>query len=165
MGARSDIWPNEHLSITPYVAEQFPEKFTSAECPIQVLAKERTFWEKAALLHEENCRPTDKPVKSRMSRHYSDLARMIEAGVGDVALGEMDLFDRVVEHRSIFFGYTWVNYEQMKPGAFKIVPREDRIPEWKADYQKTEEMFFEKPPSFEQVLETVAGFERRLNGH
>ena len=40
-----------------------------------------------------------------MSRHYSDLARMIEMGVGDAALGKMDLFDRVVEHRSVFFGY------------------------------------------------------------
>jgi hypothetical protein len=43
------------------------------------------------------------------------------------------------------------------------VPREDRIPEWKADYNQMEEMFFEEPPGFEKVLEVVRGFEERLN--
>jgi Nucleotidyl transferase AbiEii toxin, Type IV TA system len=116
MGARSDTWPNEQVRVHSYVAEHFPQAFAISGCEIQVLAKERTFWEKLSLLHEENCRPTDKPVKSRMSRHYSDLARMIEAGVGDSALSDMSLFERVVEHRSVFFSHNWVKYDEMKPG-------------------------------------------------
>ncbi len=163
MGARSDTWPNETLTVTPYVVEEFPKSFSTHACPAHVLAAERTMWEKAALLHEENCRPTDKPVKARLSRHYSDVARLIETGVGNKALKDLQLLERVVEHRSVFFAYTWVDYDQMKPGTFKIVPRESRIPEWKADYDKTREMFFEEPLPFEKVLETIVQFENRLN--
>lgn len=163
LGARSDPWPTEQLTVSPYVAEHFPNRFTIGRRPVQVLAKERTFWEKAALLHEENCRPSDKPIKPRLSRHYYDLARMIELGVDDSALDKIDLFDRVVEHRSVFFAHSWVDYETMKRGSFHIVPREGRESEWKKDYERTKEMFFSSPPAFEDVLKLVATFEHRLN--
>lgn len=66
---------------------------------------------------------------------------------------------------SVFFAYTWVDYEAMKPGTFQIIPREDRIADWKRDYDQTAEMFFQTPPAFAKVLETIAAFERRLNTH
>ncbi len=163
MGARSDTWPNQLLPVKSYVAQEYPARFDDAEALVQVLAVERTFWEKAALLHEENCRPTERPVKPRMSRHYSDLERILEKGLGDKVLADLQLLEKVVEHRSVFFAYTWVDYEQMKPGGFKIIPAEHRVAEWKADYKQTEEMFFQPPPSFEKVLKTIAAFERQLN--
>ena len=46
MGARSDIWPNQRGTVKPYVAEQIPKAFSISECHVQVLAAERTFWEK-----------------------------------------------------------------------------------------------------------------------
>ena len=56
--------------IQPYLAEAFPHLATGAAIPVRVLAAERTFWEKALLLHEETFRPADKPRKFRMARHY-----------------------------------------------------------------------------------------------
>ena len=64
LGARSDDWPHETRAIQPYVMEQFPALDTDATCLVRVLAVERTFWEKACLLHEETFRPADKPRKA-----------------------------------------------------------------------------------------------------
>ncbi len=52
-GARSDTDPSETPTIQPYLAEALPELFNSAAFQVRTLAPERTFWEKASLLHEE----------------------------------------------------------------------------------------------------------------
>ncbi|MEI6606581.1 MAG: nucleotidyl transferase AbiEii/AbiGii toxin family protein [Verrucomicrobiota bacterium] len=91
LGARSDDWPHETKTIQPYVTECFPALDPDAAFPVRVLAAERTFWEKACLLHEETFRPADKPRKIRMARHYYDLWCLLRAGVGDRALAETAL--------------------------------------------------------------------------
>ena len=63
LGARSDDWPAESCTITPYVAEALPQAIPNAAFFVAALAAERTFWEKAMLLHEETFRPADKPRK------------------------------------------------------------------------------------------------------
>jgi hypothetical protein len=37
---------------------------------------ERTFWEKATVLHSEYHRPAGQAIGDRFSRHYSDLAAL-----------------------------------------------------------------------------------------
>jgi len=64
LGARSDDWPHQEKPIQPYLAEVFPQLAMGATFPVRVLAAERTFWEKALLLHEETFRPADKPRKT-----------------------------------------------------------------------------------------------------
>lgn len=66
----------------------------------RTLAAERTFWEKAMLLHEETFRPPDKPRQIRMARHYYDLWCLITRGVAERAAADQPLFERVAEHRS-----------------------------------------------------------------
>lgn len=82
LGARSDDWPREVRSVTPYVAEQFPAAFTIPSCEVAVLEAERTFWEKATLLHSYCHCPLDKLIPPRLSRHYYDLALLIDHGIG-----------------------------------------------------------------------------------
>src|SRR5205814_4822425 len=72
MGARADHWPCETKTVTPYVAEQFPQGFREPSCTVKVLSVERTFWEKATILHAEFHRPPEKALPERFSRHYSD---------------------------------------------------------------------------------------------
>ena len=52
LGARSDDWPHETIAIQPYVLVLFPVLVRDAVLSARVLAAERTFWEKACLLHE-----------------------------------------------------------------------------------------------------------------
>ncbi|MCK9391269.1 MAG: nucleotidyl transferase AbiEii/AbiGii toxin family protein [Syntrophales bacterium] len=73
LGARSDTWPNESPFIRPYLADAFPAIFAIDKFTVQAVAPERTFWEKAMLLHEETFRSIEKPRKARLARHYYDL--------------------------------------------------------------------------------------------
>jgi hypothetical protein len=164
LGARSDDWPHEAKVIIPYVLEQFAALDAESSAPVRVLAAERTFWEKACLLHEETFRPGDKPRKLRMARHYYDMWCLLRAGVGERALADTALFQRVADHREIFFRYSWVDYSTHKPGSFRLVPRPAQLPAWKADYQAMlGPMFFGHAPTFEEILVVVGEFEKVFN--
>lgn len=164
LGARSDDWPHEEKFIQPYVLERFPAFDADGLFPVRVLAVERTFWEKACLLHEETFRPADKPRKLRMARHYYDLWCLLRAGVGERALANTALFERVAEHREIFFRHAWVDYTSHKPGTLRLVPPAKHLANWKADYQAMlGPMFFGDVPGFDQLLGAVAEFEQRFN--
>lgn len=164
LGARSDDWPHEVKSIQPYVIEHYPVFGPDAAFPVRVLAVERTFWEKACLLHEETFRPADKPRKLRMARHYYDLWCLLQAGVGDRALANTALFQRVAEHREIFFRYSWVDYSTHKPGTFRLSPPTEHLANWRSDYQEMlGPMFFGDTPTFEQMMRAAAEFETTFN--
>ncbi len=79
LGARSDHWPAEDRAVRPYAAEVMPEVFKQADCPVRSLSAERTFWEKATLLHAEAHRPAGKPIGDRLSRHYYDVAKLYQS--------------------------------------------------------------------------------------
>jgi len=164
LGARSDDWPHEEKSIQPYVIEHFPAFDPDGAFPVRVLAAERTFWEKACLLHEETFRPADKPRKLRMVRHYYDLWCLLQAGVGERALANTALFQRVAEHREIFFRHSWVDYSTHKPGTFRLSPPADHLPNWRRDYQDMlGPMFFGDTPTFEQMMTAATEFEKTFN--
>jgi hypothetical protein len=164
LGARSDDWPHEQKTIQPYVAELFPALVPDAGFSARVIAAERTFWEKACLLHEETFRPADKPRKLRMARHYYDLWCLLCAGVGARALVNQPLFQRVAEHREIFFRHTWVDYTTHRPGTFRLLPPEHHLANWRADYeQMLGPMFFGEVPTFDAILKVVGKFEREFN--
>jgi len=164
LGARSDDWPHETRVIQPYVTEYFPAFDPAASFTVRVLAAERTFWEKACLLHEETFRPADKPRKLRMARHYYDLWSLLRAGIGERALAEIHLFQRVAEHRELFFRFSWVDYTTHKPGTFRLSPPEAQRANWHADYQAMlGPMFFGTTPTFEEMMNAAAAFERMFN--
>ena len=50
-GARGDPDPSEILPLSPYIAEEFPDLMPSAQVKVPTLAVERTFFEKATILH------------------------------------------------------------------------------------------------------------------
>lgn len=65
--------PTERSSIRPYLAEQRPQLFSTPQTETITVRPERTFWEKATILHQEANRPSEKPMPSRYSRHYYDM--------------------------------------------------------------------------------------------
>jgi len=164
LGARSDDWPHLDRPIQPYLAERFPQIMPEGPFPVRVLAAERTFWEKACLLHEETFRPADKPRKLRMARHYYDLWCLLRAGVGERALADNALFQRVAEHRGIFFRYAWVDYTTHRPGTFRLSPPAVQLANWRSDYQAMlGPMFFGDAPDFDEIMRAVSEFEKTFN--
>ena len=164
LGARSDDWPAEPRRLVPYLAEALPEIAPDTGFSFRTLAAERTFWEKAMLLHEETFRPADKPRKLRMARHYYDIWCLIARGVAERAAVARDLFERVAEHRQVYFNWSWVDYETLRPGSLRLLPPEEHLASWRDDYRAmSSAMFFGKVPTFEEILEGVGDFERRFN--
>ena len=163
-GARGDGWPSEEKLLQPYVAEAFPQGVPDADVSVRVLAIERTFWEKATILHAEAHRRKEKPTPSRYSRHYADLAALADHEVGRLALKRDDLRARVVIHKQVFFPDKFAHYETAVPGTFRLVPDDYRLPDLELDYRDMRDMFFEEPPSWSQVIERLRRLEYEING-
>jgi len=163
MGARADHWPFETRAVTPYVAEEFPKGFREPSCTVKVLAAERTFWEKATILHAEFHRPADKAMPDRFSRHYCDLSELINKGVAASASAKLDLLARVAEHKSLFFKSSWAKYGEAMKGTLRIVPPDYRMKALQDDYGKMQQMFFGPPPKFDAMMGVLRNWESEFN--
>jgi len=161
-GARGDIEPNEEKEITPYIAEEFPELFDNPKCSVPTLAVERTFWEKATILHALY---HGSKMRDRMSRHYYDTYTLDIKGVADSALKNLPLLDQVVLNKSIFFKDNKASYETAKIGSLKLVPSDAMITELKADYKAMQEMFMKDAPDFDLVISTLQKLEEKINSN
>jgi hypothetical protein len=159
-GCRGDVWPTEQRTIRAYVAEQFPDLFGWAECPVRVLRPERTFWEKVTLLHA--VRHSGK-IPPRLSRHYYDVSRMYRHDVGRQAFADPGLLEAVVKHKSVFFREAAARYDLAVPGTLKIVPGAELERAVRRDYREMQEMFLGEAPEFEAVLSDVREVEQRVN--
>ena len=69
-GSLTDQRPAGKHAIRPWVAEEFPELLADFRCDLVALELERTFWEKATILHAEYHREAAKPIRDRFSRNY-----------------------------------------------------------------------------------------------
>lgn len=158
-GARSDPWPAHGVPIEPIIGTVFPALAIKA-IDVHVLAPERTFWEKAMLLHEERFRPEEKPRRARMARHYYDVFRLIDSGIADKAAADIPLFEQVAGHREIFFPVSWVDYGTLRPETLEILPKDTQVEEWQNDYVAMQgEMFSVAPPDFGVILQAVSRFQ------
>jgi hypothetical protein len=163
MGARADHWPCETKTVTPYVAEQFPQGFKEGSCAVKVLSAERTFWEKATILHAEFHRPADKPIPERFSRHYCDFYELIRKGVAKSAVEKPELLARVAEHKSLFFRSASAKYGEAVRGTLRIAPPEYRLKPLRDDYGKMQQMFFGEPPEFDSIIALLMQWESEFN--
>jgi Nucleotidyl transferase AbiEii toxin, Type IV TA system len=164
IGARSDHWPVLEESVTCYAAEAFPSVFKETGCKVRVLAAERTFWEKATLLHMWYYAPAEKKFRDRQSRHYYDVVRIYEHELGRAAVEDTELLLRVARHKEVFFPAAWARYAEAKPGTLRLVPPDVRLPELDQDYRNMREMIFGEPPTFEHLLNVLRAIERKVNG-
>ena len=149
--------------IQPWAAAEFPRQLEDFHCELVALKLERTFWEKATILHAEYHRTAEKPIRDRFSRHYSDMAALASHAITPIALSRHDLRQRVVDWKNRFFATSWARYELAVPGTFHVAPPEFRRTELKKDYQAMRDMFLNPPPSFEKILETLQLLENRIN--
>jgi len=164
MGARSDDWPAAEREIVPYAAKVFPEAFTIARSTrIPTLEAIRTFWEKATLLHAEYHRSPKSRPPNRLSRHYYDLFMLSRIEITNNALTQLDLLERVVKHKSLFFASAWASYETATPGGFHLLPAKHRIDDLRSDYKEMKAMIFGVYPEWDEIIEGLTGLERRIN--
>jgi Nucleotidyl transferase AbiEii toxin, Type IV TA system len=153
--------PSAPHMIRPYAADLFPELFADPACPVVAVAAERTFWEKATILHQQAHRTGVMPP--RYSRHYYDVHRLAQSPVKDAALHAVDLLRDVVEFKQRFYPCGWANYEQARPGTFKLMPSAPHRRDLEKDYDAMRMMIFGEVPQFTRIIEALAALEEEIN--
>jgi hypothetical protein len=161
-GSLTDQRPTGTHSVKPLLADAFSTFAEDCE-EVVALEVERTFWEKATILHAEYHRPLDQPVRDRFARHYSDLAALCQHPAKLAALHRLDLLERVAKFKARFFASSWANYKMAKPGSLKLSPPIEREVELERDYSKMEPMFIVSPPTFTEVLRVLGLAEQEIN--
>jgi len=157
--------PSEEKEIRPYAAEKFLHLFAQPSTIVSTVKAERTFWEKATILHQEAHRPPAGRFPSRYSRHYYDLYRLSRSPIRDKALAQLDLLQKVVDFKMKFYRSPWAKYEEAQPGGLRLSPPTERIADLRKDYQSMQPMLFGAIPGFEDILAELDALEKMVNNN
>lgn len=155
--------PSEDAAIVPYAADVVPFG-AELSTTVRTASAERTFWEKATILHQEANRPDGKAMPRRYSRHYYDMYRLGHSSVLGRAIAQPDLLERVVKFKEKFYRTPWAKLADAKPGTLRLLPPEDRLAELASDYASMRPMLFGGYPSIEEVVTYMAELEEIING-
>lgn len=155
--------PSEEATIAPYAGSVMPDGSEGFSTTVRTVSPQRTFWEKATIVHQEAMRPEGKRMPRRYSRHYYDLYRLGNSPVLEQALNDTALLARVVEFKEKFYRTPWARLSEAQPGSLRLVPPEFRIGELEADYRSMAPMLFGKYPMFEEIVRYMGDLEERVN--
>ena len=155
--------PSLIVEITPYIAEEMPNIFEQKSTQVLTVLPERTFWEKATILHREANRPITKAMSPRYSRHYYDLYRFTKTEYFKNALENKALLEKVVTFKKKFYRDSWADYDACLCGNFKLVPPDMRMTELRKDYIAMREMLYGVVPNFGSIIVALRELEQELN--
>jgi hypothetical protein len=155
--------PNEQRPIRSYLAEVLPSMVLDAECTVNVIKVERTFWEKVTILHAEAHRPENNPQPAGYSRHYYDVFRMARAKVKADALADLELLRAVVEFKNKFYYRGWARYDIAVPGSMKLIPAAHVMDQVRRDYDEMGFMIFGERPKFDDMMAGLGELEAEIN--
>ena len=90
-------------AFSPYAAELFPAPFKDPTASVRAITAERTFCEKVTILHALAQQDAEKAKRAKPARHYYDVYRLWEHGLGKAAAGDHQLLADVVRHKITFY--------------------------------------------------------------
>ncbi|MFW2356409.1 nucleotidyl transferase AbiEii/AbiGii toxin family protein [Hydrogenophaga sp.] len=163
LGTLTDQQPTEMHPVRPLLADAFPALFGDWNCSVTALALQRTFWEKATILHAEFHRPPESPTPDRYARHYFDMVRLLGHAQAATLLADKAQCDRVVDWKSRVFARGWARYDQARHGSFRLVPPQARQAALARDYATMRPMFISEPPPFAELMRRLTEAEYQLN--
>ena len=162
-GSLADQRPTGEHGIHAMIKDLAPGVFEDVDARVVALEIERTFWEKATILHAEYHRPAAKPQPARYARHYADFAALWRHPAALHARSQLDLLERVRQHKARFFASGWANYAAAVPGTLRLLPPESRWRELRADYAAMQPMFIGEPLRFSEILSILREAEQVIN--
>ena len=155
--------PSEMISIAPYVAEVMPNALRQQETRVLTVMPQRTFWEKATILHSEAHRNLSKAMPLRYSRHYYDVYQLSKTPYLESALQDRALLEKVIRFKEKFYRTGWSCYDDCLIGKFKLVPDNKRFAELKRDYAQMSEMIYGELPTFDNIVDSLQKLEDEIN--
>ena len=166
LGARNAAVPTERVTLQADVAFKAPQGLVFPTATVDVLMIERTFWEKATLIHAACLLGELKIGAERISRHWFDLVQLDRVGITEQAMGTPNLLEDVVRYKQTFFKQSHDrDYHDCLNRAFQLVPETIMLKQLETDYDKmvSARMLYGQSPVFSNLLESVQSIQDRLN--
>lgn len=163
IGGRNLTEPNQLHTVAANMAAEI-SRLSFPVAQVNVLSPERTFWEKATLIHAEVSRPEARATE-RYARHWYDLDVLRQSHFGAKALANRAQFEQVVAHKKVFFRAASANYDDCLTGGLRLIPSKDLQTVLEGDFAKMidEGMFANTPPDFRTVLEALEQMQNQIN--
>jgi len=169
VGARGAITPCVERAVEPYVQRVLRSDWDLATKAVAMIEAERTFLEKALILHGNHCRMRDNPDwkpsdRNHMARHYYDVAMMRDTKIGYVAVRDDKLLEDVRQTKMKMFPAPADRLVEAKRGAILLTPQAKLRRLIEVDYQAMAGMMFHDPPDIAWVLDEISKLEADING-
>jgi len=157
IGARSLLEPSENIRLRSIVADIYPEaKFADDFVEIPTVVPQRTFLEKAFLLHEEFQKPVENIRIDRMSRHIYDLEKLMNTTFAESAFADTELYLAIINHRKHLTAIKGVDYSNHSPDKINFIPPDSIVEKWKIDYETMQgSMIYGDSLPFDKLLERI----------
>ena len=162
-GARSLLEPAENKQICSMVENALPNiNTTIANNQIRTAVAEKTFLEKAFLLHELFS-VSNTTEAHRRSRHIYDLHMMMKHGIMDKAIKDDALWETIRHHRATLTSMQGVDYTPDIRDRIQLVPPKECRDNWQSDYElMTGAMIYGPRPTFAELMASMEDLERRF---
>ena len=164
MGARSLVEPSKNIQLRSIIADFYPKtSYADSYFSVPTVIPQRTFLEKAFLLHEEFQKPPEKIRVERMTRHIYDLEKMMDTEYAADALNNVDLYNIIVHHRRTLTALKEVDYSTHVPEKINFVPPAFILDLWHNDYSAMQsDMIYGKSLPFGKLIERIKELNERF---
>ena len=162
-GGKNAIVPNDEYVVTSILSKNFAD-ITFPSATVSVLSAERTFWEKATLMHAE-CGRAAIRTQNRLSRHWYDLDQLAQSQIGQAAVTNKNLLADVIRLKKHFYNSSTANYDECNSGGFKLIPNQTNLPILENDYLEMTRagMLYGVIPSFAEIISRLKTLENEIN--
>lgn len=163
IGARSLLEPTAEAAVTSVLEDALPISTTVKQVMIPTALAEKTFLEKAFLLHElfSSQPPRDA---NRKSRHLYDLAQMMNTDIATRAIANDELWNTIHHHRELFTSMSGVDYTPDIRKRIRLLPPDDVIDNWHNDYKDMlSSMIYGEKPTFEELMRKMGKLENMFH--
>ena len=161
IGARALFEPTAKCEIKSMISENLNIDTNIENNLINTAVPEKTFIEKAFLLHEIFT-GNGKMRANRKSRHLYDLEKMMDNDFAITAISDNVLWDTIRQHREKFTHINGVNYSQDIRPNIHLTPPEQVIDDWRQDYETMQRtMIYGKMLTFDELINRIKQLEKR----
>ncbi len=156
VGARSLIEPTASRPVRSIISENSEIQTALVDPPIIMTVPEKTFLEKAFLLHEifSGAGPMNA---DRKSRHLYDLEKMMDMEFAVKAIDDDELWNNIHHHRAVFTHVRDVDYTPDIRRRIILIPPSKVLNDWRDDYEKMRvSMIYGDSLPFDKLIERIA---------
>lgn len=163
IGSRSLLEPTSKVEVKSIIEQHLPIETTIQAVTIPTAIAEKTFIEKAFLLHELFSVPSIGDA-NRKSRHLYDLTMMMKTEIALSAISNDELWTTIHHHRECFTHMNGVDYTPDIRKRICLIPPPSLMDIWGQDYNDMRSaMIYGDAPTFKSLIEQMKELERMFH--